>query len=259
MPSKCSSTCSSTSRSARTTPSRSSSRGPARAVHELAHLPGVLAVEPVRMVPARLRAGHRTRQPAITGLDERLAPAARRRYLACARSSARRWPRAVGQACRNSGCHSGRRPAGGAARRLATREDREGCGHRRRIHGHVRLHGDRRLAALPARKAQRCRAPLSSSTRAIRRDLYRRIKATPAVAGVSSKRAAIDNFRDTLAQNMNVMVFFNVLFSRRHRVRRRLQRRAHLAVGAQPRARQPPRAGLHARGDLADPAGRAWR
>ncbi len=34
----------------------------ARARHELAHLPGVLAVEPVRTVPARLRAGHRTRQ-----------------------------------------------------------------------------------------------------------------------------------------------------------------------------------------------------
>jgi putative ABC transport system permease protein len=43
----------------------------ARARHELAHLPGVLAVEPVRMVPARLRAGHRTRQQVITGLDER--------------------------------------------------------------------------------------------------------------------------------------------------------------------------------------------
>ena len=43
--------------------------------------------------------------------------------------------------------------------------------------------------------------------------LYRRIKATPAVAGVSSKRAAIDNFRDTIAQNLNVMIFFNVLFS----------------------------------------------
>jgi len=44
-------------------------------------------------------------------------------------------------------------------------------------------------------------------------ELYRHIKATPAIAGVSSKRAAIDNFRDTLAKNLNVMIFFNVLFS----------------------------------------------
>jgi ABC-type transport system, involved in lipoprotein release, permease component len=42
---------------------------------------------------------------------------------------------------------------------------------------------------------------------------YQRIKATPAIAGVSSKRAAIENFRSTIAQNMNLMIFFNVLFS----------------------------------------------
>jgi putative ABC transport system permease protein len=39
-----------------------------RALHELAHLPGVLTVEPFRAVPARLRAGHRVRQTTITGL-----------------------------------------------------------------------------------------------------------------------------------------------------------------------------------------------
>src|SRR5690606_36228217 len=44
-------------------------------------------------------------------------------------------------------------------------------------------------------------------------DLYRALKGMPALAGISSKRAAIDNFRGTLAQNMNVMIFFNVLFS----------------------------------------------
>jgi putative ABC transport system permease protein len=44
-------------------------------------------------------------------------------------------------------------------------------------------------------------------------EFYRRIKQTPAIAGVSSKRAAIENFRSTLAENMNVMIFFNVLFS----------------------------------------------
>ena len=43
--------------------------------------------------------------------------------------------------------------------------------------------------------------------------MYRRIKATPAIAGIGSKRAAITNFRETLAQNLNVMIFFNVLFS----------------------------------------------
>lgn len=38
-----------------------------RARNELAHLPGVLAVEPERMVPARLRSGPRSRALALTG------------------------------------------------------------------------------------------------------------------------------------------------------------------------------------------------
>ncbi len=39
----------------------------ARALAELRSLPGVMAVEPIRTVPARLRVGHRSRQLAITG------------------------------------------------------------------------------------------------------------------------------------------------------------------------------------------------
>jgi putative ABC transport system permease protein len=39
------------------------------ALSEVAHLPGVLAVEPVRMVPARLSSGHRERRVAIEALD----------------------------------------------------------------------------------------------------------------------------------------------------------------------------------------------
>ena len=68
-----------------------------------------------------------------------------------------------------------------------------------------------RLISIPARDR------VSGATLLVDRgdpnELYRRMKATPAIAGVSSKRAAIDNFRDTIAQNMNVMIFFNVLFS----------------------------------------------
>lgn len=40
----------------------------AEAVHELEHMPGVLAVEPFRTVPARLRNGHRSYQLAIQGI-----------------------------------------------------------------------------------------------------------------------------------------------------------------------------------------------
>jgi putative ABC transport system permease protein len=38
--------------------------------HDLAHLTGVTRVEPFRMVPVRLRAGHRSREAGITGLGQ---------------------------------------------------------------------------------------------------------------------------------------------------------------------------------------------
>ncbi len=41
---------------------------PAGVVHDLAHLPGVMRVEAFRMVPARVRIGHRSRRVAISGL-----------------------------------------------------------------------------------------------------------------------------------------------------------------------------------------------
>ncbi len=42
---------------------------PATVIHELEHLPGVLAAEPFRSAPARLRAGHRSRRVALLGLS----------------------------------------------------------------------------------------------------------------------------------------------------------------------------------------------
>jgi putative ABC transport system permease protein len=43
--------------------------------------------------------------------------------------------------------------------------------------------------------------------------LYDRLKQTPAVAGVSLKRAAIESFQKTLQETFYVMIFFNLLFS----------------------------------------------
>jgi len=44
-------------------------------------------------------------------------------------------------------------------------------------------------------------------------DLYRRLKDTPMVAGVSLKRSAIESFQKTLADTFYVMIFFNLVFS----------------------------------------------
>jgi putative ABC transport system permease protein len=44
-------------------------------------------------------------------------------------------------------------------------------------------------------------------------ELSRRLKLTPAVAGTAFKRVVLQSFRETLAQNMNFMIFMNVLFA----------------------------------------------
>jgi putative ABC transport system permease protein len=43
--------------------------------------------------------------------------------------------------------------------------------------------------------------------------LYDHLKATPAVAGVSLKRSAIESFNKTLKETFYVMIFFNLMFS----------------------------------------------
>ncbi len=57
---------------------------PASVAFDLAHLPGVLRVEPFRQVPVRLRFGHRSRLTAVTGLSR---DAELRRPLDAARKS----------------------------------------------------------------------------------------------------------------------------------------------------------------------------
>ena len=65
------------------------------------------------------------------------------------------------------------------------------------------------------------------------------------------------DFREVLAANSWPVDLHQPGVRERDRVRRRLQRGADLALGAQPRAGQPARARLYAGGDLAHPDGRA--
>jgi putative ABC transport system permease protein len=183
-----------------------------RALHELAHFPGVLAVEPVRMAPARLRAAHFTRQEAITGLmngsrlhrviDADLDPVPLPPDgLVLSRKLAEILHVRVGDTVQVELLEGARpvRPIVVAA----VVDEYLGTASYMEIGALQRF-----LREAPSLSGAVLLADEGSATA-----LYRRIKATPAIAGVSSKRAAIDNFRNTLAQNMNVMIFFNVLFS----------------------------------------------
>ena len=95
-----------------------------RAMSAVEHLPGVMDVEPIRSVPVRLRAGHRSRTLAITGLPEtprlnrivdrdgrvHVAPARRPRAVDDARPDSRRLARRpdAGRGARRDGGSCGR-------------------------------------------------------------------------------------------------------------------------------------------------------
>ena len=183
-----------------------------RALHEIAHFPGVLAVEPVRSVPARIRSAHLTRREVITGLTDgsRLHRVIDKELnqvalppdgLVLSSKLAEILHVNVGDTVQVELLEGARpvRPLVVAAvveEYLGTASYMDIDALRRFLREAPSLSGAVLLT-------DQGRAP----------DFYRRIKATPAIAGISSKRAAIENFRNTLAQNMNVMIFFNVLFS----------------------------------------------
>ena len=183
-----------------------------RVLQELTHLPGVLAVEPYRTVPARLRFRHRSRLSAITGvtpdadlsrlLDRRLQPIqVPRDGLLLTTALAERLDAGAGDVLFVE-VLEGRRPKRevpvvavveeyiGAAAYMdvnaLNRLMREG----RRVSGaHLLIDGSKEDA------------------------LYRELKETPAVAGVSLHAAALETFRRTMADNLLLMAFFNVMFA----------------------------------------------
>lgn len=183
-----------------------------RTVHEIARWPGVLYVEPVRSVGARIRAGHRVRQVAITGLpdqphlqrvvDSSLHPIAlppdglvlsrKLGEILHLRAGDEAWVEVL----------EGRRPIR-RIRIAALADEYLGMG------AYMQLDALRRLM----RETHQISGVSLLTDGGDPASFYRRIKETPAIAGVSSTRAAIDNFRRTLAESMNVLLFFNALFS----------------------------------------------
>jgi putative ABC transport system permease protein len=184
----------------------------AAAFHEVTRLPGVLAAEPLRAAPVRLSAGARSRQLSILGL-----------------SAEQRLLRVI-----DADVEPVTLPPEGLvlSRSLAeildvgpgdevTVEVLEGARPERRV----------RVAALveeymgtsaymeagALHRLLREGPNLSGATLMVDPaavdELYRRLKALPAVAAVSIKVAALEGFEETLAETMDVMIFFNVLFA----------------------------------------------
>ena len=185
----------------------------ARAFHEIEHLPGVISAEPLRAVPVRLHFGHRSRQVAITGLPSQ---ARLNRVLDVASVTPVTLPPdglvlsltladvlGVGRGDTVTiEVLEGRRPV-----RRAIVSDV--------VDQHLGTSVYMEIGAL--HRLMREGGSLSGgfvTVDAARIDaLYRVLKATPAVGSVTLKGAALQSFKDTFAQNIAIIVLFNVLFA----------------------------------------------
>jgi putative ABC transport system permease protein len=180
--------------------------------HALARLPGVAAVEPQRMVAVRVRSGHRERYLAITGVVSN--PRLKRivdgdgRILSMPPSGVVLSQMLADVLGVRAGDDvivevlEGMRPV----RRVVVTglvDDILGLSVYMDMSALHRLlrEGDVASGALllidPAREVE----------------LSRALKAMPVVAGAGFKRAVLQSFRDTMAANMNLTIFINLLFA----------------------------------------------
>jgi putative ABC transport system permease protein len=185
---------------------------PSHASHALARLPGVLQIEPMRVVPARLRVGPRHRTVSIVGVP---AAAALNRLVDL-----------------NGRVHTVP-PAGLMLSNPLARVLDVDPGERVRVEV---LEGRRAVLLVTVTGTVDDAMGLSAYMeigmlhRLMREGetlsgayldvdpgelprLYRELKATPAVAGVTLTAAARRNFRETMAQNLSVTVSMNVPFA----------------------------------------------
>lgn len=184
-----------------------------RAFHDIKHLPGVIAAEPLRSVPARLRFGHRSRQVAIMGLPSQtglyrvldvvsmkpvtLPPEGLVVSLTLANVLG------VGRGdMLTIEVLEGRRPVLQAVVSDVVDEYMGTSVYMEigALHRLMREGGNLSGGFITVDSAQ-----LDT--------LYRALKVTPSVAGVMLKGAALESFQDTFAQNILIIVFFNVLFA----------------------------------------------
>jgi putative ABC transport system permease protein len=182
------------------------------AIHALERMPGVMAVEPQRMVPARIRAGHRERYLAVIGVP----PDPRFRRIVDRAGRAVRLP--------PSGVVLSQTLAdvlGVATGDEVAIEVLEGVRPVRRVEvaglvdDVLGLSVYMDMGALHAlmREGDVSTGALLLVDTSLEAELSRALKDTPAVAGAGFKRAVLQSFRETMAANMNLTIFINVLFA----------------------------------------------
>ena len=183
-----------------------------RVMYDVRHLPGVLDAEPMRIVPVRLRAGTRARTLAITGLPE--TPHLNRvvdrtgapivmplNGLVLSRVLGERLSVGPGDYVQVD-VLEGRRVVRQVPVAMLV-DDTLG------LQAYMRIDELARLL----REDQTISGVAVTIDPAMRDRFYADVKAMPAIAGVSLREATLQNFRETMAENMNLQIFINVVFA----------------------------------------------
>jgi putative ABC transport system permease protein len=184
----------------------------ARALYEVGSLPGVIEVEPLRAVPARLRYGHRYRNLAVTGivadpdLNRIVEVSGRPRTLP---PDGLVMSRVLGEVL---GVRPGDR---------ITLEVLEGARPVREVvvaglvDDYMGVSAWMDISALHRllHEGRSLSGAYMMVDGAQIETLYRRLKALPTVAGVAITASARQSFHDIMAQNFQIMTLFNVGFA----------------------------------------------
>lgn len=184
----------------------------ARALHEVARLPGVMQAEPLRGLAVRLRNGYRSRQVGLQGIPQ---DASLQRIVGASFQPVTLPPEGLVMSAQLA------KVLGVAPADMVTVEVLEGTRPVRRVRvtGVVEdFMGTAAYMELGAlHRMMREGNTLSGAQLMVdstqMQRLFRRAKLIPGVAALTIKRAALDNFQKTMGENLNVMIFFNVLFA----------------------------------------------
>jgi putative ABC transport system permease protein len=185
---------------------------PGRVMYDVKHLPGVFDVEPARLVPVRLRAGTRSRTLTMTGLppSPQLARVIdRTRGPIELPSEGVVLSQMLGEVLGVGPGDTlvvevleGRRPV----RELtvaALVDDSLG------LQAYMGIEPLRRML----HEGDTVSSVALTMDPAERDRFYAAVKALPAIAGVAMRDVALQNFRDTMAEHMDLSIFINVVFA----------------------------------------------
>jgi putative ABC transport system permease protein len=183
-----------------------------QARHALARLPGVIAVEPQRTVAVRIRAAHRQRYLAITGVDA----VQRFKRIVDRNGDPIRLPPAGMVLSLMLGNVLGVKPGD-----TVSVEVLEGSRPQRQVEVSGLVDDILGLSAYMDATAlhrlmhedELATAALLMVDAAQSERLSRELKGTPTVAGAAFKRAILRSFRETMAANMDLSIFINLIFA----------------------------------------------